>query len=393
MVSSATPLRLLVVHATFVLTGTVTTLLGPILPVLVSWWGLDDGDAGLLFAAQFVGSSVGAALSSVGMTRVGLRVTLCTGVSLMAAGVCVLAAGAQALGAPAVFTYGIGLGLTIPTTNLFVAQLYPASRASALNLLNLAWGLGAVAAPPVVALFHRAGNARTFLFALAAALVLMVSLLARTLDARSADIPAERDREAAAPDRPRSVAAGTWFFGTVLLLYVGTETSVAGWVALYARRLDLLTAAVSVASPALFWTALLTGRALAPLLLRWTPDSRLLGVSLVVATIGTGLLMTATSAVTLAVSVVLAGLGLSTVFPITVALFTRDLDQAARRAAGSIFVLAGLGGAILPPLVGLVSTLSGNLTAGLFVPLAGCVGMLALHAWRVSGASYKAKAA
>jgi fucose permease len=76
-----------VLYATFVLTVVVTTLLGPTLPVLVSWWGLDDGRAGLLFTAQFVGSMLGSALSSVGMTRVGFRATIVAGVALMAAGV------------------------------------------------------------------------------------------------------------------------------------------------------------------------------------------------------------------------------------------------------------------------------------------------------------------
>ena len=50
-------------YAAFVLTGIVTTLLGPVLPVLVSWWGLDDGDAGVLFVAQFAGSMLGSAIS------------------------------------------------------------------------------------------------------------------------------------------------------------------------------------------------------------------------------------------------------------------------------------------------------------------------------------------
>ena len=40
-------------HAAFVLTGTVTTLLGPLLPVLATRWALEDASAGLLFTAQF----------------------------------------------------------------------------------------------------------------------------------------------------------------------------------------------------------------------------------------------------------------------------------------------------------------------------------------------------
>jgi fucose permease len=351
----------------------------------VSWWGLDDGRAGLLFSAQFVGSMLGSALSSVGMARFGFRWTLVAGVSLMAAGVGVLGTGAQAIGIAAIFTYGFGLGLTIPTTNLYIAQASGATRASALNVLNLAWGVGAVAAPAVVALFQRSNSARLFLFGLAAALLLLAAPLARMSDARASTLQDE-PQPAMATAATRPMGGRTLLFGALLFLYVGTETSVAGWVALYARRLDLIPATLSIATPSLFWAALLVGRGAAPAVLRWMPEARLFGAGLFLATAGVSALLVAGSAPVLAAAVALAGLGLSTIFPLTVALFTRDLDRAAVRAAGPIFVLAALGGATLPPLVGIISSQSGSLTAGLFVPLLGCLAMLALRAWRIGAA-------
>ena len=369
----------ILLYATFVLTGVVTTLLGPVLPVLVGWWGLDDGRAGLLFTAQFVGSMLGSALSSIGMTRIGFRQTLIAGVLMMAAGVGVLGSGAHAVGMLAIFSYGVGLGLTIPTTNLYIAQTSGERRASALNVLNLAWGAGAVAAPPAVALFQRTNSARTFMFALAAALVLMALPLTRI--SGSAASRAEESERAAPRTVPHS-KGGTLMFGALLFVYVGTETSVAGWVALYARRLDIIPAALSIATPALFWATLLMGRGAAPLALRWIPEAKLLGASLLLATVGVTTLLFAGSAGVLAAAVAVAGLGFSTVFPLTVALFTRHLEGAAARAAGPVFVLAGLGGALLPPVVGIISRQSGSLRAGLFVPLFGCFAMLALRAWR-----------
>src|SRR5579884_3198098 len=46
----------------FVLTGIGTTLLGCALPALSAAWKLNDSASGLLFAAQFIGSSSGALL-------------------------------------------------------------------------------------------------------------------------------------------------------------------------------------------------------------------------------------------------------------------------------------------------------------------------------------------
>jgi FHS family L-fucose permease-like MFS transporter len=95
------------------------------------------------------------------------------------------------------------------------------------------------------------------------------------------------------------------------------------------------------------------------------------------------LLAVSRSAGMLVAAVSVAGLGLAAGFPLIFALFTRELGRDAARAASAVFVLASLGGAALPPLVGIVSDASGSLAAGLLVPLAGC---LALQALRSRGA-------
>src|ERR1022692_3852421 len=73
-------------HAGFVVTGIVTTLIGPLLPVLISRWSLSDQRAGLFFTAQFCGSMAGVA--SIGwLIKRGYRHTFVCGFSLVAAGV------------------------------------------------------------------------------------------------------------------------------------------------------------------------------------------------------------------------------------------------------------------------------------------------------------------
>src|SRR5260370_33179386 len=47
----------------------------------------------------------------------------------------------------------MGLGLIIPSGNLYVAEAAGEQRAAALNYLNLAWGIGAVICPLIVSLF------------------------------------------------------------------------------------------------------------------------------------------------------------------------------------------------------------------------------------------------
>lgn len=360
----------------FVLTGAANTLLGPLLPVLVGWWGLADPDAGFLFTLQFAGSIVGAALSSPLMQRVGLRPTLVSGIVIMATGVAALGAGTPSLGQIAVCWYGLGLGLTIPATNLLVAESAPDSRAAALSLLNFSWGIGAVAGPPAVALARRIQDAHLFLFALGAALLISAAFLAAVSWPRA---EGHTDGGSRQPLTSSTVWRKVLRFGGFLFLYVGTETSVSGWMAVYAQRADLLSSAVAIALPSIFWGTLLAGRALGPWVLKQRAETAVLRAGLAAATVGVVGLLAAGSAVSLTATVIVAGLGFSMVFPVSFAIFTRELGAVAAAATGPVFVFAALGGATLPWLVGIVSARTGSLAAGLVVPLAGCGGLLILQ--------------
>ena len=347
--------------------------------MLVGWWGLADPDAGLLFTLQFAGSIAGAALSSPIMGKLGRRPTLLAGIAIMATGVAALGAGTASIGRLAVCWLGLGLGLTIPTANLLVAESSPDSRAAALSLLNFSWGIGAVAGPPAIALSRRIDDAHLFLYALGAALLVSAAILAA--------VPVPPVESSTDDARQRLTGSVVWRkvlrFGAFLFLYVGTETSVSGWMAVYAQRADLLSGAVAIALPSAFWGTLLAGRALGPWVLKLRSETAVLRAGLAAATVGVVGLLAAGSAVSLTATVIAAGFGFSLVFPVAFAIFTRDMGAAAAPATGPVFVFAALGGATLPWLVGLVSARTGSLAAGLVVPLAGCAVMLMMRGvWR-----------
>lgn len=369
------------IYAGFLLTGIVTTLLGPILPILAARWALADWQAGFLFTLQFLGSMVGAAGSSALVPRRGFRFVLVVGFALMAAGIGLLGAAIWPLALAAVACYGVGLGVTIPTANLFVAETQPTRRAAALNLLNLTWGLGAVACPGLTALAQRFDSVDTFLFVLAAALGFASAAFARLR-------PAPEQREAGCDEPAGGAGIGALragllvLLGALFFLYVGTENALGGWAAAYARRLAVADAGTPWwLAPSFFWATLLVGRALAPVVLRYLTETALVVLELALATIGTAILVAATTPAIASAGVSLGGLGLATVFPITIGFLSRDFGPLAARAAGPAFMLAGFGGATLPWLVGVVSSYAGSLKVGLAVPLIGCLAMLALHLW------------
>src|SRR5438093_13545926 len=74
------------IHVGFVLTGVMTTLLAPTLPILSARWSLKDRQAGYLFTSQFAGSIIVFAFSSCLIPRRGYRLTLLLGTVLRGMG-------------------------------------------------------------------------------------------------------------------------------------------------------------------------------------------------------------------------------------------------------------------------------------------------------------------
>ena len=168
--------------------------------------------------------------------------------------------------------------------------------------------------------------------------------------------------------------------GGLFFFYVGSEAGVSGWIATYARRMVAGAGTAWVLVPSLFWAALLLGRATAPLLLRHLRELKLAAFGLVVSMVGIVALLGARNLSVIAIGISIAGLGLSSVFPVAIATLSRKFGSRASRIAGVMFALAGLGGATLPWLAGYASTRFGGLKYGLLVPLFGCIVMLALDA-------------
>ena len=84
-------MRAALLYAGFALTGVVTTMLGPLLPTLISAWSIDDARAGGLFTAQFAGALVGLAATSALLGRLGTTRVIVGGFAVVAVGVIGLA--------------------------------------------------------------------------------------------------------------------------------------------------------------------------------------------------------------------------------------------------------------------------------------------------------------
>ena len=372
-------------HSGFLLVGVVHTLLGPILPILVARWRLDDATAGSLFTAQFAGAMIGSALSGPMVEWLGsLRLMAC-GYAAMAAAVACLGVNSWGIGLVSVLSYGLAIGLIAPITNLLIAEINSHRRAAALNILNLVWALGAVAGPTLIALFARDGRLVRPSIGLAVLLSGIALLIARRSLADSSSGPIRRKPNQKGRVHVERPAFHAWaspyalLTGGLIFFYVGAEAATAGWVASHAQRMGASASGLGTMMPSFFWAGLLIGRAVAPAALRRLSEAALVLTSLFVAGAGLAVILLGSSLMTLSSGAGLAGLGLAAVFPTTFAIFTRQFGSQASQLTGFIFVLGGIGGTLIPWLVGSISTRFGDLRIGLFIPLFCVASMVALQ--------------
>jgi fucose permease len=292
----------------------------------------------------------------------------------MAGGVGTLYVASASLGRISVAVYGLGLGLIIPTDNLMVAEVSTGSRAAAVSLLNFFWGLGAVVGALVVKWAQAHQMVPAFLGSVALFLVVLAAAmqgLAFPGKRRSSDVTVSWGKIFATP--------ATWLFALVFFLYPGSETCVGGWIGSFVSRMGSQGAAMGPMMPAFFWAALTLGRGVAGFLLHHAPEQRVLQVGYGVGAAGIALLLRASALPEVIASALITGLAFAALYPIAVARLSQRFGVSARSVGAIMFSIAALGPAVLPWLVGVISNSTGNLRAGLGVPLVATAILFLIH--------------
>lgn len=365
----------IVLHFGFAVAGIVTTLLGPILPILIARWSLNDEQAGLFFMAQFLGSMAGVGLFGVLILLRGYKPALTLGFALVAGGVATLAFGDHSTGLFATAAFGCGLGLALSATNLWVGEASGSSRAAALSILNVSWCVGAIACAPLVMLAHTHHHEPLLLVGIGA----LAASIALILAGMHVEPHVPSDEGTSATTSPTTVSKmAAVVLGALFFLYVGTEGAVSGWAAPLAKRIGTSPSNLWALTPMFFWIGLFAGRALVPAILRRLKERMLMLIGLFLGLAGSASLIWVTSFRVEVACVLATGLGFGCVYPLLIACTVRNFTEHVRRVTTVMFALGNIGGAMLPWVVGLVSTRTKDLHTGLIVPVAGCLAIIFL---------------
>jgi MFS transporter, FHS family, glucose/mannose:H+ symporter len=241
-----------------------------------------------------------------------------------------------------------------------------------------------VACPFLVSLASRHQQIPLFLrFVAGFSLAVAVGMALMPHDVVEPDL--RRENQAGALATIQKNLAPFFALAMLFLLYVGTENAFGGWVASYAKALRDMSSAESLMTPSFFYASLMFGRFLAPSLLKAVSDVTLAKFGLILACMGTAGLLLSNGLTGVIASACATGLGLSTVYPITIALLSKEFGASSSRVGSVMFLLSNVGGGPLPWIVGVSSSRIGTLKAGLIVPLVGCLLMFLLYLRKWAG--------
>lgn len=359
-------------------------MLGPLLPALIGRWHIQDAQAGTLFTTTFLGQLCGAWFA----TR-NLRASMLYGACMSTVGCALMVWADFNTAHVALFCVGLGLGAGLTAGNVISGIAIPSARTRVIALLNMTWGLGAISCSLLVRVCG-AGRVRLFFCVLASCLMLAAAFAVVLPRDKRLEPDAAGEGDMKAKSRIQMPLGPLLLFSAAMLLFVGIENALGGWLPSYGVRTSSALLASSIAL--YFWVAEMTGRLLLAVLTDLFGEASLYRGSVALLIVAEAVLIVAKhlSAEGVVALTLLCGLAIAPIYPLILSFFLARTGNHPR--LGRVFAAASLGGATLPWLTGVLSTEFHGLRAGLAVPAVGTMLLLLLSGVITSTPMFSSKA-
>jgi fucose permease len=339
-------------------------LMAPMLGALLPSYGLTPEQQGTLGLCQALGLVI-ASLSAGPICDVkGKKVALVTGLSLVAASL-FAAPNAGGYGGLLVvyFVLGIGGGIVVTGANALAGSIDETRRGSALNFLNLFFGLGGIVTTyaasnlftPVVLCYSVAG-------------LTIIALLANVATAMPAPSGESSFKLSEVPmliSKPALILLSLFLF-----LYVACEIGVWNWLKQYLMtevNFDEKTAGSVVSYGFAF--GILVGRVVVSRVLVKVPALTVTLASGLLMAITTYTMLQLKSQTAVTIAVFCAGLAMAPVFPTTLAMVGDAFPRGTGTAMGIAITCGWIGLAISSPIIGRITAGSTLQKALLLLPI------------------------
>ena len=346
--------------------GAAISVFGPSVESISEDFGLTYSQISLIITVISIGFIVGSLAGGAASDRWGRRAVLVPSAAGAALSMFWFAA-SPTFGSllAAGFCIGASFGPGLAAATALIADLARQRSTRALNLFNSAFALGAIAAPPLVAVGLAAFTSWRVAYFVVALWFATSGLMFTRLSypPRSGSVPTLR-----------SVVRGlgspvSILLGLVLMLYVGVEIAFGDFGAAFMERTQGIPRAAAAASVTAFWIGVLLGRLIVYRLAETWRASNIVRWSLVLA-LGTSILAALAGSAPLAVlGFVLTGASIGGVFPTALGIGMRIRPGIAGSLAGALTAMASVGGALLAPMIGAASDAAGPRGGMLLAPV------------------------
>ena len=358
--------------------GIVMALLGAVLPLISKEVGFDLAEAGNLFLVMNFAMLVSMLTLGLMIDRFGQKPVLVGG-SLSVATALALLANASGYGTilASAALLGVGGGALNGATNTLVSDLHsdPRKKSSALNLLGVFFGFGALFLPfSIGAMLDTLGLAPILYMAVA---------LAAAPAALFVSLPFPKAKQSGGVPLSEVVRLGrtplVLLLAFLLFFQSGNEFIVGGYLSTYLTTdIDSSMASASYLLAA-YWGAIMVTRLISSRLLMWVKDTTLVLLSGICSALAVSLLLMARSELVAAAAVALIGVGFASIYPTTLGVAGRRFEAYSGTVFGLIFAVALVGGMLLPWAVGQAAAVAG-LRSALVVAVVNS-GMIVVLQW------------
>jgi MFS transporter, FHS family, glucose/mannose:H+ symporter len=348
------------------LLGLVDNLKGATLPAVLAELNFSDAQGGAILLWAYLGFLVAALLVGMLSDVAGNRmVVLVSTACLLIGALGYSLASRLELLSISMGVLGLGLGGVDMAGYLIVVAYYTQNKGRYLNLTAFFHGLASTIAPYYAGLLLVLGVSWRQVYQYPLAVVLLTLVLGLFVRFPKPIVVQKSSINFRAVGQVIFQPVMGWYF-ILMILYVSAEIGVASWIVIYLQRVHDLEVAASAAFLSLYFAGLMIGR--------------LVGIMFVdkIGYLRSILIMTLCATACLAVGIFgpgrsywllpLTGLFFSIIFPTLTAAVTDRVSGNVGTVMGLLFAFCGIGGALGPWLVGLVSDLAG-IRAGFSVNL------------------------
>lgn len=351
---------------------------GPFVSLAKNEFHLNNATA---FLIPFVGLSMFALLSipaGILQNRRGKKFVLILGLAVALTGMLIASMGLNSFlrFLLTIVLLGAGTAILQVAGNPLMRDVSPEGKfARNLSLGQFVKAIGSLSGPimPVIA-YRYFGASWMVIFPIFSA-ALLITLVA----AASLKLPAAETAAAAATMRSCMGLLRNPFMLAMtcaIFLYVGAEVSISAEIPLFLKeRFGLEISRVGLLGTGLFFVALMAGRFLGGVILNWVKPAHFLVATCILSVAGMLALFVPAGGVA-AVAFILTGLGFANIFPLIFATAVDRMPERSNEVSG-LLVTAIVGGAVVPPLVGVVADHS-SMRTSLVVPIAAIVYVLVL---------------